>query len=280
MLYGVPPPAPRETAKLMRDIFVKKEKLLEEEYVKILEKNIEVRKELEHGTKKDLTGKEVDQLLNNANKYLKRVKRLFTQIEKQKEEESVLHIYDTIVTIIRDILRLEGIERVKDEELIKLFETEMVHLGKIPQNYLRMLNDIVKAKHDYDEGKLSKAEVDKVKKQSNQFIRFMVEYMQRKRGRELERTRIRVKHGKRYGEVILLEDTAFIIHDLEHEEKEITKAPIKPNGSLGQIQESSMEELEKQLAKIEIPPKVFIKEPIFEDLKKIFGKDVEILISY
>ncbi|MBW2999885.1 nucleotidyltransferase domain-containing protein, partial [Candidatus Woesearchaeota archaeon] len=228
MLYGVPPPAPRETAKLMRDIFVKKEKLLEEEYVKILEKNIEVRKELEHGTKKDLTGKEVDELLNNANKYLKRVKRLFTQIEKQKEEESVLHIYDTVVTIIRDILRLEGIERVKDEELIKLFETEMVHLGKIPQNYLRMLHGIVKAKHDYDEGKLSKAEVDKVKKQSNQFIRFMVEYMQRKRGRELERTRIRVKHGKRYGEVILLEDTAYIIHDLEHEEKEITKAPIKP----------------------------------------------------
>ena len=47
-------------------IFVKKEKLLEEKYVKILEKNILVRKELEHGTKKELTGKEVDELLSGA----------------------------------------------------------------------------------------------------------------------------------------------------------------------------------------------------------------------
>ena len=39
---------------------------------------------------------------------------------------------------------------------------------------------------------------------------------------------------------------------------------------------------EKDLAaaKIEIPSKVFIKEPIFEDLKRIFGKDVEILVNY
>jgi hypothetical protein len=34
------------------------------------------------------------------------------------------------------------------------------------------------------------------------------------------------------------------------------------------------------LSKIDIPPKVFIKQPIFEDLKKIFGKDVEVLVTY
>ena len=77
----------------------KKEKLLEENYVKILEKNIAVRKELEHGTKKELTGKEVDELLSNADKYLKRIKRLFTQIEKIKAEESMLNTYDSVVTI-------------------------------------------------------------------------------------------------------------------------------------------------------------------------------------
>lgn len=280
MLHGVAPPAPRETAKLLKEIFVKKEKLLEDKYVDILEKIIDVRKEIEHGTKKELSGKEIDELLDDADKYLKRVKRLFKQIEKTKEEESVLHAYDATVTIIRDILRLEGIERVKDEEIIKLFETEMVHLGKIPQKFLRILHAIVKAKDDYDEGKLNKADIERVKKESSQFIKFMVEYMQRKRGRELERTRIRVKHGNRYGEVILLGEEAFIIHDLEHEEREISKAKIKPDGSLGTPQPSNLEELEKALAKIEIPGKVFIKEPIFEDLKRFFGKDVEILISY
>ena len=104
--------------------------------------------------------------------------------------------------------------------------------------------------------------------------------MQRKRGREIERAKIRVKHGERYGEILLLEDTAFIVHDIDHEEKELSKAVVKPDGSLGIIQKSSMEELEKHLAKYQIPPKSFIKEPIFEDLKRVFGKDVEVLINY
>ena len=37
---------------------------------------------------------------------------------------------------------------------------------------------------------------------------------------------------------------------------------------------------EKYLADTKIPEKMFIKETLFEDLKIIFGKDVEILINY
>jgi len=280
MLYGVPPPTPKETPEVMRDILVKKEKIFEEQYVKILEDVINLRKDIEHGTKKEVSGKELDTYLDNAEKYLKRIKRLFTQIEKMKSEESILHIYESIVTIIRDVLRLEGIEKVSDVEIIKLFKEEMVDLGKIPERYLRILNEIVKGKKDYDAKKLSKQEIEKVKKDSREFIKFMVEYLQRKRGRELEKTRIRVKHGDKYGEVILLGDIAFIIHDIDQEEKNISKAPIKEDGSLGTPKNSSMEEMEKHLAKIDIPPKVFIKQPIFEDLKKIFGKDVEVLVTY
>ena len=280
MLYGIPPPAPRETAQLLREVFVKKEKLLEEEYVKILEANINVRKELEHGTKENLSGKELDKLLSDADKFLKRIKKLFTQIELMKEKESIVHIYETVVTVVRDILRIEGIEKVKDAEILSIFENEMIHKGLIPQQYLRMLDEIIKAKKDYDAGKLGKTEVEQARKTSGDLIKFLVEYMQRKRGRELERTKIRVKHGNRYGEVLLLDNIAFIIHDIDHKEKEISKANIKPDGSLGTMEPSNLEELEKHLAKIEILPKVFIKEPIFENLKNIFGKDVEILINY
>lgn len=280
MLFGLAPPTPRETPELMRNIFVKKEKILEEKYITILEKTIQVRKDIEHGTKKSLSGKELDELLTNAEDFLKRVKKLFAQIEEMKEKESILHIYEAIVTIVRDVMKLEGVERVKDVEMINLFEHEMVALGKIPERYLRILKEVIKAKKDYDAKKLTKQEIEKVKKDSGEFIKFLVEYMQRKRGRELERTKIRVKHGNRYGEILLLDKTAFIIHDIDHEEKDISKAPIKEDGSLGTTQKSNLEELEKHLADMDIPPKVFIKSPIFEDLKKIFGKDVEILVNY
>ncbi|MBW2976741.1 nucleotidyltransferase domain-containing protein [Candidatus Woesearchaeota archaeon] len=280
MLRGIPPPAPKETASLMREIFVQKEKMLEDKFVKTLEKVISVRKAIEHGEKKEVSGKEIDGLLSESDKYLKRIKRLFTQIERIKEEEDMVKVYETIVTIIRDVLRLEGVESVKDEEVVRLFEDELVNQGKMPAKFLRILNDTVKAKKDYDEKKLTKVEVERVKKDSNELIKFLVEYLQRKRGRELERAKIRVKHGERYGEVILLEDTAFIIHDIDHKEKEISRAKIKEDGSLGTTQKSSLEELEKALSNFEIPPRVFIKEPIFEDLKGIFGKDVEILVNY
>ena len=280
MLHGIPPPAPKETATLMREIFVHKEKLLEDKFVKTLEKVIDTRKAIEHGEKKGITGKEIDELLGESDKYLKRIKRLFTQIERMKEEESMVKVYETIVTIIRDVLRIEGIGRVEDEEVVKVFEDEMISQGKIPVKFLRILNEIIKAKKDYDEKKLTRVEVEKVKKSSNEFIKFLVEYLQRKRGRELERAKIRVKHGNKYGEVILLGKEAFIIQDIDKEEKELSKAKIKEDGSLGTTQKSSLVELEKALSKVEIPPKVFIKEPIFEDLKSIFGKDVEILVNY
>jgi hypothetical protein len=119
-----------------------------------------------------------------------------------------------------------------------------------------------------------------VKKEARELLRFMVEHIQRKRGRELEKAKIRVKHGERYGEVILMEKEAFIIHDVDAEQKEITRAELKPNGGLGKVIGSSLEELEKALANLKFPHKAFIKEPIFEDLKGVFGKDVEVLVNY
>ncbi len=280
MLYGVPPPTPRETTEVMRDLFVKKEHLLEEEYVKILEKIINTRKELEHDPKKDITGKEIDLLLKDSERYLKRIERLFKQIQKMKEEESMVHVYEAVTTIIRDVLKSEGIEKVDDLEIMKMFENELISKGKIPARFLRVLNSIIKAKKDYDTGKLTKAEVEKVKKDSEQFTRFLVEYMQRKRGREVEKAKIRVKYGKRFGEVLLLGDKAFITYDIDAETKKVSKAKITPEGGLGATKETNLEEMEKELAKTKIPEKVFIKEQIFEDLKRIFGKDIEVLISY
>jgi hypothetical protein len=175
---------------------------------------------------------------------------------------------------------MEGVEKVKDTDMIQIFEDEIIHKGLIPEKYLRMLKEIEKAKKDYDAKKLTKAEVQNTQKDSRELLRFMVEYIQRKRGIELEKTRIRVKHGKKFGEIVLLGKKAFIIHDIDNEDKDISKAELTPEGSLTNIQESSLEEYEKELTGIEMPERVFIKEPIFEDLKSIFGKDVEILINY
>ena len=280
MLYGIPPPTPRETPDMMREIFVKKEKLLEDSFVKIFETNIDVRKDIEHGTKKEITGKEVDELLKDAHKYLERVKRLFKQIEKIKEDEGMLHLYERVVTIIRDVLKAEGVEEARDDKVVQLFENELIAKGKVPSKMLRELNEIVAAKKRFDQGKLSKPDIEKARQGSEALIKFLIEYLQRKRGKELERTKIRIKHGEKYGEVLLLDSEAFIVYDTDAEKPTVTKAPLRPDGGLGATKESSLEEMEKAIAAKPLPQRVFIKEPIFEKLRELFGKDVEVLMNH
>ncbi len=280
MLYGIPPTTPKETPEQLREVFVKKEKLLEEEYVKILEEVIDVRKDLEHGTKKNISGKEVDDLLKKSEKYLNRVNKLFRDIDIMKEKESIIHTYENTLNVVRDVLRLEGIEKAEADKIEDIFKQELVQKGKVPSKYVRMLKEVIKARKDYGKGKLTKPDVQKANKQANEIIKFLVEYIQRKRGRDLEKTKIRFKYGKKFGEAILLGKKAFIIEDIDVEEKTVNKADINNKGGLENIKKSNLEELEKELMKVDICPKVFIKEKIFEDLKKIFGKNVEILINY
>ncbi|MBI2572778.1 hypothetical protein HYV86_02875 [Candidatus Woesearchaeota archaeon] len=279
MLYGLPPPTPRETPDVMEEIFVKKEKLLEPEYVKILRRNVELRKSIEHGDKKELTGTELDEYVNDAEKFLKRIRELFTAIEGMHDERSITMIYDEIITIIRDVLKLEGVERAADNDILRIFEKELITTGKVPARYLRDLQEIAEAKEHYEKKKLTKADIEKARKGSGGLIRFLVEYMQRKRGRELERAKIRIKHGEKFGEVIMLDKVAFVIFDVDAKDQRIEKAAIHADGSLGTLAESSLEELEKHLASATFAQRTFIKEPIFEDLRRVFGKDVQILMG-
>ena len=278
MLYGIPPPAPRETARLMDEIFVKKEKLLEEKYVKILSDTIQVRKDLEHGTMEKVSGKKIDSMIKNAESYLKRISKLFKQIEGTTEKEKIKQIYDDVVTVTRDVLKTIGAKKPSEKNIAEEFKEAAVSSGEMPQKYLTTLKEVIKAKKDYSENKLTKSDVEKINRKTSEYIRFMVEFMQRKRGAELERAKIRVKHGEKYGEVIVLEDSAFIIPDMDEQEKSVKKGKLD-KGGIKNIKDSSMKDMENVLANAKIPNKVFVKEQMIEDLKKFFGKDIEIILS-
>ena len=280
MLYGMAPPTPKETPGLLEEIFVKKEKMLDKKYIDILKEVIQVRKELEHGSRTEFSGTELDKLVNGSQEFLTRINNLFTEIDLRKESQSVVETYDQIVNFTRDILIMEGVNKVIEKDIPKLFNDLIISKGLISKKFSRILKSIFDAKKDFDNNKLSKTDIKKVQKESRSLIKSLIEHIQRKRGRDLEKTKIRVKHGDKYGEVILLEKEAFIIHDIDNPEKAISKGKIDKKGSLINIEKASLTDLEKALTSLTIPPKVFIKQPIFEDLKEIFGNDVEVLINY
>ena len=76
-----------------------KEKLLEKKYIDILEKIvIKYYKGYEHGKVKTVTGKEVDELMADAEAYMKRLKELRGEIEKRAEERTLQEVYDNVFT--------------------------------------------------------------------------------------------------------------------------------------------------------------------------------------
>ncbi len=281
MLYGIAPPTPKETIELMEEIFVKREKLLEKKYVDILAKIRKYYKDIEHGTLKEVTGKQVDELLTDAEDYIKRIKKLFEEIQDKRDKESIEEIHNSCLSVIEDALKTNEIDVKDKSKLVSLFKKHLVEEKKLfSEKHLETLKLVIDTKNSAKSKNISWPELEKIRREARGFIRSVIDYVQRKRGFELERAKIRFKYGDRFGEVILLDKVAYLINDIDAQEKEVSKADIKSDGSLGKVDKSSMEEFEKEIMKIQIPNKVFIKEKIFESLKNLFGKDIEILVNY
>ena len=277
MLYGVAPPTPKETVKLLEEIFVVKEKLLEKKYVNFLEKIRKYYKDIEHHKIKEVKGEEIDKLIEGVKDYLKRIKKLFDQIEKRKGSEDIVEIHNACMNLVKNVLSSFNISA--SANLVQKFKKHLVDEGKIPENFLKILKRIIKAKQDYKT--LTKQEIEKTKKEARFFLRSLLEYLQRNKLIAMDRAKIGIKYGKKLGEVLFLDKVVFITKDIASKEKEILKANILKDGGLEEAKKSSKSEIEKCINETtKIPEKISIKEKTYARLKKIFGKDAEILIKY
>ncbi len=268
MLYGVPPPTPKELAGLLREIFVKKEKMLSEDDIKILEKVLDYRKGVEHGTIKEITGKELDEMLEMSQKYMKRLKLLFGQIERKKDQEQMQEISEHVATAIRDVLSYENVTRVPETKMVEIFNKELVETGKVPANLLRLVKSVFALQKKKE---LAKIDIQKFKKEAKELLKFLIEYLQRKRAKDLERAKLRVKYGEKLAEVTLLGNKAFLIMDVTADNKEMKVADVNKDGSLANLKKAKEEDYERSLAKVAVPVKVELSDSLFKSLEGIFG---------
>ena len=148
MLYGLNPPTPKETINLLREIFVQKEKILEEKYVKNLEEIRKYYKDIEHGTVKDVKGAEIDRLLKGANEYLQRIKKLFTVLETRFDTKKMKDVADEVESSAKELLEFyevksadinSGLKKLLQEKKIskkqfERYEKEKDEQGRIAED--------------------------------------------------------------------------------------------------------------------------------------------------
>jgi predicted nucleotidyltransferase/uncharacterized protein (UPF0332 family) len=217
MLYGLPPPTPKETAGVLREVFVKKAKIFSEENVKIYEKVYNLRKKLEHGTKKEITGKELDELYKEASKYLEEMKKLFEKIEINKEKENITKTSEDLMQILKELYKTEDLE-LKEKDYLKDFKKEFVDTNKLPVQVLNNLKDFEKAKKEFESKKHNKQEMNKAIMIARSTLRILIEYIQRTQNKKLEQSKIRIKAGDDVGEIIFTEKGVLLVLSLENSE--------------------------------------------------------------
>ncbi len=161
MLYGLPPPTPRQTVKDMEKIFVNKEKMLEKKYVNILGKIVGLYKDYEHEKLKEIKGAEIDKLIKDTEDYIKRLKELKVQIEKRSQEKTIEQIYNDVFDLLKTILGKKS-----QEKTIEDFKNKLVKTGKFPQQSLRVLENVVNAKKEFKKGKSNSHKIDEARKNS------------------------------------------------------------------------------------------------------------------
>lgn len=163
MLKGYNPTTPKETVKMFKEVLYAKEKCVTKKDADILENTVGLFKKIEHDKDFVVTGKDVDKLIKDSEKYLQNIKKMFEEISENRTKESIVSTYSELLNQIRS---LPGYLEVKEDKLIDLFLKEYVDSGKMPSFVKKSVKNVLKTKADYDAGKVTVTEVNKVLKEA------------------------------------------------------------------------------------------------------------------
>ncbi|HDQ60082.1 MAG TPA: hypothetical protein ENN30_02710 [Candidatus Woesearchaeota archaeon] len=86
MELGYRPPAPNEIPGFVEDVLVKEMKLVSEEYIGLARFVIKLYKDIEHKDKKDISGKELEEMKSSAEKFVKKMREILQKLRKEKGE--------------------------------------------------------------------------------------------------------------------------------------------------------------------------------------------------
>jgi len=265
MLYGLPPPTPRQTVKEMEKTFVNKEKMLEKKYLNILDKIVGLFKDYEHEKLKEIKGVEIDELMKDTEAYLKRLKELRGQIEKRSQEKTIEEIYKDVFNLLERMLG-----KKTQNKMVEEFEKKLIKTGKLSEKSLRILNDVIDARLKFKKGKLNSHKVNEARKNATILISDLIEYSQREDLASVEKSRIRLKYregkekAEKFADLIIGNNVAFLITG-----KDIKKLTDK-------IENSNVQELSQAVESQKSKKNLNLDSRVFHLIREEIG-DFEII---
>lgn len=203
MLKGYNPTTPKETVKMFKEVLLKKEKSVSEKDVKTLEETVKMFKAIEHDKNIEVTGKQIDEMLKDADSFLKNIKKLFEEITEDRTKESIVSSYNELMTQIKG---LPGFGELEDKKVVEKFQKEFIDSGELASFVKSSFKEITKAKEDYEKGKISVTEVNKVLKEIRNVLSEIKSYRDNTLLSEVNRRKLTFKYGDKGSAEILAYD--------------------------------------------------------------------------
>jgi len=272
MSLGISAPAPKQAAEVMRKHLVKPG-LLEEKYVKIWEDVNNLRKDIEHGKIKDVSAKQIEELLEKSEQYLKRLDKLVKDVESQTSKKEIEQLYDKSVEDMTAALKMIDVKI--SGNLINTFEKEVVGKKFASKRYLEVLKQIEELKK---EGKADKRLLDSLHFEQIRLAKDTFEYIRAEKGNKFDKFKISATYGSKKADIWMLTDVVFIVEDTHDPNTIIKKYKIDKAGELSTPVKSDLKELNAALEKFAGTSTQLTKKTI-ESLKKLLSKDIKITIG-
>ena len=155
MYIGIGPPAPKVIVNEIRKHLVDA-KLLEDEYAKALEDVIDFRKRVEHKEIKNITGKEVDEWIEKAEKYVNRFEKLLNDLEIEKKAYDIKRNYEVMVKA--SVAALKSLKKLpkEPEKLPEAFKKYLVDAGLVNPRYSDVFGKVIEMRKMLEDKKLDK----------------------------------------------------------------------------------------------------------------------------
>ncbi|MGC8885210.1 MAG: nucleotidyltransferase domain-containing protein [Candidatus Nanoarchaeia archaeon] len=275
MLVGIPPKDPRETPQMLREVFVK-QGLLEEKWPDVLEKIIQLRKDIEHGKLKEVSAKDVEEAFSNAEAYLKRLDRLAKDLEIKQIRKKISELYDKTLEDVMAALAVIGV-RATEFSAIDLFKTNLVAKKLAPARFLDILTRIVELKK---EPKTNLYELDSLYFEEDRLAKATFDLIRAEKGKKIEKFKISATYAKgtKKADIWLLSNIAYIIKDTSDPKTPILKYSIDKDGNLVDEKPATLKEIDAALEKFAGSPTQITRQTI-DSLKKILKEDLQIVIG-
>ena len=240
MLAGQGPPEPKIIVQEVKKILVDKEKLLNQNDLKVLERAVKLFKDYEHGKLNEISGKEIDELKIEHDKYVKKMKELRKKIEERMQEHEAERIEKEAFELMKSIFGNKG-----KNELLKDLDKELVRKGKIKKRMLGIAKDVFEIKQRVKgKKKLTQQEMHKLSADAAELSDAITEYSQRRDLADIQKSVKQIKYGKEFdkkAELMFSDDCDFLIYEgkiikikdgkaKQSDEKELREASLKSRG--------------------------------------------------